>query len=98
MFGLLWHHPIVLVLDFFDATFAPSGNPVLCDFVENQTRASLSWSHTSLFSEFLPFSFGLVDGAGLFAREYLDAIWHANCELALRVFKDFTIRSMQSFL
>jgi len=51
--------PVVLGFNLFLAVGTPSRDPIVCNRVENQTRALLASGQTLFFAEFFPLGLGL---------------------------------------
>ena len=68
VFTLLFHQPIVLVLNFLHTSLTPAWNPVIGDWVEHKARAFGSRGKSTLLSKLFPFGLWLLNRARFFTR------------------------------
>jgi hypothetical protein len=91
VFWLFFHHPLMFVLNLFDAACTVSGHIILSNWVKNHSGSLISGSHTFLDSEFLPLGHRLLLWDRFFTRQNDARFWQRHAELRFRVFQNLAI-------
>ena len=88
----------MLVLDLLDGAEAVARHPVLGDLIIDQTRSLLARLHTTLLSELLPLSLGLLDWDWFLPGDGDGGGWHVDCPLGSIVLEDLSVGTKLSIL